>query len=157
MDAQTHQPKRQDYSEILDMPLAPKARRIAVSLLTAKDNAEVQQDTGASERYVHTAMQETGITGLTAGALMQKQQKLDKMLVVLQDIIDKEPETPLKYSDKLKAIELSAKLSGITEDKGDTYNVGIFDLRNATEEELVKELARIENNKRNVIDVTPLQ
>ena len=154
----THTPqKRADYREILDTPLAPIARKIAVSLLTAHSVKDIQNDTGANRQYIHEATDKPAVTGLTTHAMTKKQEILDQMIVELDNIIDLTPETPLKYSDKLKAIELKAKLSGVTDSNtGDTYNVGIFDLRNATEEELVKELDRIERSKRNIIDVTPI-
>lgn len=150
--------KGSKYKELLDEPMAETQRKIAISLLTAKSVKEAAEDAGTSTGNIHMSTDESPIVRLSAHAAIQKHEKLDHMLSVLQGIIDKDPETPLKYSDKIAAIKLQAELSGMTSDKqGDTYNVGIFDLRNATEDQLVKELARLNEAKRNVIDVTPIE
>lgn len=153
MESNSAAQNRRKVARILDAPLSPTARRIAVSMLDAKSVKEVAEDAGTSEKYVYKAGARGGIMDASAAQIMKKKQELDNILTMLDNILDKDAETPLKYSDKIAAAKLKSEILGATSKKvGDTYNVGVFDLREATEEQLLSELERIERQKREALD-----
>lgn len=157
MDTTQRPRKRANYRKQLDAPLAPVQRKIAASLAIADSVQEVARLSGANTGTVYEAHENSGIMAPSVAAMVKKQKILDSMLVVLDDIISKDAETALKYSDKLKAIELKAQLTGVldTAKSETTNNTLVLDLRHATEEELLQELAKLEDSRRNVIDVVP--
>lgn len=155
MDANKEPNNRKKIADILDKPLAPTMRKLAVGMTIAHNLKEAAEDAGTTYHYAHKAGENKAVTGVSAAQLVRNNEKLDKMLTMLEDMIDKDAETPLKHSDKIAAVKLYAEITGaIGKKEGDTYNVGVFDLREATEEQLVNELARIEKQKRNYIDAT---
>ena len=154
MDKELQTRKNRSYKKILDTPLSVKQRRIAVSMLTAGSVQEVMADAGTCRENIQVSLGREAVGMPTAAVLLAKRAKLDKLLQFCQDIIDKDAETPLKYSDKIAAAKLYAELSGITSEKqGDTFNIGVFDLSQASEADLIRELDTIEERKRNAIDV----
>ena len=152
---QPAKPKRANYKSVLDAPLSNVKRKIAIGLAIADNTKEVARIAGTSEGYAYREGQNELVGSPAGAAVMAKRKILDGLIVVLDDIISREAESALKYSDKLKAIELKAQLTGVLDTaKGETTNnTLVLDLRHATESELLQELAQLEEHKRNVIDV----
>lgn len=158
MDKENKRGEYNSYKTLLDGPLSKVKRRIANALTIAETTKEAQTISGAGERFVHKAMQETGLVGATASQLFEKKKIANRLLAELDAIIAKAPEAPLKYSDKLRAIEIRAELSGLGKaNEEHTHNTVILDLRQSTEAELLAELASIEERQHSIIDATPVQ
>jgi hypothetical protein len=154
MDKSNKQRERQNYANILDKPLGPKSRRMAITMLEATSAKEVAEGSGASMSSVYKAMENVGIAGASTHVMTEKLKDINKLSTMLTDMLDKEAETPLKHSDKIAAARLYAEIKGITGDnKGSsTVNIGILDLRSASESELLQELALLEEKKHSSID-----
>jgi hypothetical protein len=150
---------RKNYDTLLDAPLAKTRRKIAVSLAVADDIKEGANMAGTSIGNIHMSNDKHILGELTIAGVMQKRKILDKLVDELSKIVDMTPETPLKYSDKLRAIELMGEFTEVTGKKGGEGNITInnFDLRSASESELVQQLDALEKKPGDIIDVTPVQ
>lgn len=161
MDNQTTEGKAKRsytrYDKVLDAPLSQVQRKIAVGLAIADEVKEVARIAGTSEANVYKESENDGIQAASNAAMLAKRKKLGKILALCEDIMARDAETALKYSDKIAAARLYAEATGVLDsDKSNvTNNTLVLDLRQATESELLQELAQLEERKRNVIDVVP--
>lgn len=150
-------PKRKNYKKGLDTALTPKQRKVAVTVLEADTLTEAAERAGVDLRTVNNAMQIPGVGAMKVGQLVSRDAAMRKILAVCEDILDSPIEAPIKASDHVAAARLAAEISGVLEEKkGDTYNIGVLDLRQATTAELEAELAKTEAMKAKAIDIEPI-
>lgn len=143
---------RRNYKQALDVPLAKVQRKVAVALVMENNTKEVAKTAGTGGDYVQQSFSNGAIIGGKVSGMLAQSERLQNLLTELENIIEQQPETPLKYSDKLKAIEIVANLTGLSkETKGDTYTFNKFELSQSTAAELEAELAKIEEAQRSAV------
>ena len=146
--------KRRQYKRILDKPLAKKQRRVATTLLDSRTMTEAAQRAGTNEKNIHVVARNEGVRAPIDSKLLSKQAAIAKIEAFCLDIMSREAETPLKHSDKVAAARLLTDIKGVNDTKHTIdVNVGILDLRQASDEELAAELDRIEKSTHSVIDI----
>ena len=152
-------PKRKvtKYSHVFDEPLAKVQRKVATSAVLENDIKGIAKVAGVKPKNVYESHEVEAVRAPTLSKALAQAKILDGLIKELDDIISMQPETALRYSDKLKAIEIKAQFVGLTEKKQDiNVNIGVLDLRQATEAELIAELDKLDNKKRSFVDTTTI-
>jgi hypothetical protein len=158
MDTNTTKPKRANYKKILDTNITDKQRKIGVNILNSSNAKEIAKESGVNVNSVYQSLDNPDVVGGRMAIELKKANAMEKILTFCEDILNTEIDTPLKASDKVAAARLYAEISGVMgKEKGDTHvHVGVYDLRNASENELLAELARIEKMRVSAIDSTAI-
>lgn len=145
---------RSKYTRQLDSKMAPVQRKVAIAVGIAKDVEEAAKVAGTTPKNIYNANGNEIMQAPSIAQVIQKRVILDNLINELDNIIALNPDAPLKYSDKLRAIELKAQMAGVFDKKegNTTINIQSFDLRSATEAELVQQLDELEKKPGNVID-----
>lgn len=148
--------KRKKYTALGNKELKGGQRRMAVTLLDSETLTEATRRAGKSDNNIHRAVTDKAALGPITSKLLSKSAAVAKIEAFCLDIMSRDAETPLKHSDKVAAARLLADLKGTNDSKHTIdVNIGVLDLRQASDEELAAELDRIEKSNPSVIDVKP--
>jgi len=124
----------------------PKKERTAViEVLKGEDVNTMSQKLGVSPEAILERTDGEKSKNIAGVRELKRQREFDELLDMLQEIVKKEPETKLKYSDKIAAGKLKAELEGRlrthTEERHLHLHSGTADM---SEDQLRRELAKLE-------------
>jgi MoxR-like ATPase len=124
-----------------------------MTALDSTTETEAIRRAGLSENNRHVRANQEAVKLPSMSKLLSKAQAVAKIEAFCLDIMSRDAETPLKHSDKVAAARLLADLKGTNDTKHTVdVNIGVLDLRHASDEELAAELDRLEKEKPVIID-----
>lgn len=129
---------------------SPKVRARTLESALERTVKEIAREEGTSPIATYKSIEGSKAVEVLGSRSVRQMLTIDKLLERLQDIIDDMPDKAPKHSDIIKAIELVAKIKGMIDRPKEEKHLHLHgvNLKEVSESDLRKELARIESEKK---------
>lgn len=124
--------------------------QVVVEAMKGKSPTALAEDRGRDHSVVARSIQAPEARGWWNAREQRKHAELEEILLELQDMVRKKPESAYRWADKISAIKLKAELDGHLQTHSEEKHLHIHngDVQLLSEQELRKQLAILESSKK---------